>query len=292
MTPTPKWISLSIYNLEIYLELWTWNDILVKDLKALIAAQAGGVLVDKQRLTIDTRHGRITLEDGHTLASYGIDHQSRVYVEAPVQEVFILVIISKQEHIELCIPNNSTVHDLKMRIASKTRILSHDAQRLKFHEVELENRRTLVSYGIRDASIIFMSAQPGERCLYNLFHPNQSLVHLQDPFEPICVIVVVTHKEAQQYQIGSPYIVNSLMGRIQTRQGIPSDRQMLFFRGEQLKEFDSLKENGISSGDFIHLEVNSGRLGEYRKKAKNWAHQRISAQVVAPAIQAVECLAR
>lgn len=287
MTPTPKWISLSIYNLEIYLELWTWNDILVKDLKALIAAQAGGVLVDKQRLTIDTRHGRITLEDGHTLASYGIDHQSRVYVEAPVQEVFILVIISKQEHIELYMPNNSTVDDLKMCIASEARIPLYDPQRLKFHETELENRRTLASYGIRDASIIFLLSQPRDRCLGNLFHPKPSLVHLQNLLEPIRV-VVVTPKEAKHYQIGSPYVVNTLMGEIETSQGFPSDRQMLFFQGEQLKEFSSLKEFGISYGDFIQLEVKSGRLGEYRKKAKNWTHHRISAQVVTPAIRAVE----
>lgn len=88
MEAIPEWIALSIHNTEgAWIKLWTWDNILVKDLKALIVARGCDVPGDKQKLTLEND---TLLYSERLLTSYGIRHHSRIYLEIlPQKEIVV-----------------------------------------------------------------------------------------------------------------------------------------------------------------------------------------------------------
>ncbi|PVF94386.1 hypothetical protein CPB86DRAFT_818077 [Serendipita vermifera] len=102
----------------------------------------------------------------------------------------------------------------------------------------------------------------------------ESLIHTKNPIDPVRVFIV-TQNSVQEYEIGRPYVINSLMGMIQTKRGISLDRQKLSYKGVELKEFSTLGDYGISDMADIVLEVKPTKLEKFRRKTSRFINKMV-----------------
>jgi hypothetical protein len=165
----------------------------------------------------------------------------------------------------LDIPNTDiTVHDVKIMVET-TEGIPPDQQRLIFAKRQLEDGRPLSDYRVSNCSTLHLVLPLRGGELTKLTPSPPHLIHATESSAPIFVYVV-TSSVRTLYQVWSPYVVNSLMGMIQTRQGIPLDRQQLLYGSVTLKEFDTLQAHDISTGAEITLEIKSSKFEQYGMK--------------------------
>jgi ubiquitin C len=176
--------------------------------------------------------------------------------------VRICVVTLTGKIIWLDIPNTDiTVHDVKIMVQDREGI-PPDQQRLIFAKRQLEDGRTLSDYQVSNGSTLHMILRLRGGELTKLTPSPPRLIHATESSAPIFVYVV-TSSVRTLYQVGSPYVVNSLMGMIQTRQGITIDRQKLIYGSMALKEFDTLPDYDISTGAEITLEIKPSKFEQY-----------------------------
>lgn len=194
--------------------------------------------------------------------------------------------------VELAVTGDMLIKDLKLLIQDKE---GHpaDEQILLLHGCTpiLRDELSISSYGINDSKCwiqltrrlspdsMSSAASDRDHALIRLGRSRIPLIHIKDPSDSIHVFVV-THNAVQDYNIGSPYIVNSLMGVIQTKQGIPLDRQKLSYEGVELKEFSTLEDYGITNGAKIVLELKPTKFKEFQKKTLGFANKLTSLGVL------------
>jgi hypothetical protein len=182
--------------------------------------------------------------------------------------VRICVVTLTGKRIWLNIPNTDiTVHDIKIMIET-TEGIPPDQQRLIFAKRQLEDGRALSDYRVSNCSTLHLVLRLRGGELTKLTPSPPHLIHATESSAPIFVYVV-TSSVRTVYQVGSPYVVNSLMGMIQTRQGIPLDRQKLLYGSVALKEFDTLRDYDMPTGAEITLIFKPGKLEQYGTKAQN-----------------------
>jgi hypothetical protein len=94
---------------------------------------------------------------------------------------------------------------------------------------------------------------------------------LEDPIN----IYIATPGMKEEYKLGRPYIVYSLMRMIENRQGISTDRQTLLYGSAVLKEFATLEEYHIYSGAEITLVVEAVGL----RRIWNWVYRKLASTI-------------
>ena len=158
--------------------------------------------------------------------------------------------------------NTDTVDDIKLTLEA---LEGFPPERLFFDGKQLESGRTLQDYNIQNENTLWIILRlPGGGYTFN---PARNLVHVPNPTITIDV-TVSTREWVYYFKVGSPFTIDSLMGMIQTAQGIPIDRQILEFNSVQLKEFNTLMDYGIRNGDTIILT-----------ERRSWIRKRIGQQI-------------
>jgi hypothetical protein len=94
------------------------------------------------------------------------------------------------------------------------------------------------------------------------------------PKDPINIYIVASGMK-EEYKLGRPYIVYSLMRLIENRQGIPTDLQTLLYESVTLKEFSTLQDYDISPGAEITLVVEAVGF----RRIWNWAHRKLASTI-------------
>lgn len=132
------------------------------------------------------------------------------------------------------------VEDLKVLVEQQCDI-PPNWQRLIFAGNQLEDGRTLSSYEITKGCIVHFVLKLRGGNPEGLVQLVSALIHVPNPHEPIRV-QILGPRGREEYEVGRPYVVNSLMGMIHTRQGIPLDRQILLYGGAKLQEFSTFED--------------------------------------------------
>jgi len=198
-------------------------------LKAIIFAKRG-YPKSHQRLIFAGEQ----LEDGRTLASYNIRKAAIIYcvlrlrggndfvhLSMPSGKVIILNVELKVDNIE----------GLKQNISWKAGIPENKCQ-LTFNNQLLEDEMKLLHYGIKSGSTISLKTNYHVKVIIKTYNGMEIAVEA----EPTDVIAYLRDK-------------------IQSQEGIASDKYRLEFEGEQLEDRCTLMHYGIEDQSVLHLKM-------------------------------------
>ncbi|PVF93268.1 hypothetical protein CPB86DRAFT_838617 [Serendipita vermifera] len=193
-------------------------------------------------------------------------------MEPSAKKFYIFVKSVTERTIKFEISGDMLVQDLKVLIERREGIPANEHW-LSYAGKLLRDDRTLSSCGITKSSTVtaLVSILGGD--VGNLIQSTPAVIHPPQSFDPIRVSVVV-QGGMEEYEVGFPYVVNSLMGMIRTRKGIPVDRQTLFFGGVQLKEFSTFQDYKISNESKVTLMVKPTKLKRYKRRLRNWVNEK------------------
>ena len=175
------------------------------------------------------------LDDVHSLNYYGIENKSSLFLSVSVK---ILVKMTTGRDVRLSLFKSNTVKDVKERIQ-----LSEDIpcnmQRLYFLYRILRNNYTLNYYNIRNGCFLDCDV----------------LV--------IRINVKMPTEDKISVDICPEESVRSLMEIIQARGEIPANQLSLFYNGEKLNNWSTLKDYKFRNGSFLNAVVKSGGMSMY-----------------------------
>ena len=170
------------------------------------------------------------LDDVNSLNYYGIENKSSLFLSVSVE---ILVKMTTGRDVRLSLFQSNTVKDVKERIQLSEDIPC-DMQRLYFLYRLLSDNYTLNYYNIKNG------------CFLDC-HVLVIRINVQMPTEDK-ISVDICPKET----------VRSLMERIQDRGAIPANQLSLFYNGEKLNNWSTLKDYKFRNGSFLSAVVKSG----------------------------------
>ncbi len=194
-----------------------------------------------------------TLENDRTLKSYDIKNDSilgftRIFVPnlnplgiKPTQNINIFIQTLSSKTFSFQLSDESTIEALKKKIEEKESIVPHE-QKLVFNGKTLENDRTLKSYAIKNDSQIHL-----------IFTPAPEAVQDFKPAQNIQVFIKTLTGKTIPIQLLDTDTLETLMKKIDEKEGIPPIQQRLIFEGKGLEENRSLRSYNIKHDSSINL---------------------------------------
>ena len=219
-------------NVTIFLKVPTGNTLTlhhdpstsIKQLKASIQ-EASRIPVDQQQLMF----AEILLEDDKTLKSYDVVSQCTLYLSS--DDTFLIEIqLIDQERIFLAVTPTETICSVKSKIQIREGILPKQ-QELFFDDMRLENCRTIQSYGIYSMATLI------------LINPTD---------KPFIFVKSITG-EVNTVEYSPSQTIADLKVELYGVRKILPEKQLLFFRGTQLEESQTLNNYNIQKQNSIHL---------------------------------------
>ena len=223
-------LSLQIYRLEVTiltegrrpvtLEVNATDSIL--ELKREIQDMTG-VPLKQQCLSF----AGIELENERTIFAYNIQNKSSINLVVKIK--VYLVTPLNQGKMTLVLKPNDDIGSVKDKIYAQTKISSH-RQVLKFNGKELDDVHTLKYYNIDSKSKLFL-------------------------YEAIKIFVEMLNGTVVTLKLSQSNTIEDVKVRLNLRKDIPWDMQRLSFRGQLLRDSDSLSDLNIQNESTLRYVV-------------------------------------
>lgn len=189
-----------------------------------------GLHIDIQQLSFE---GRV-LENQSTLQECGLQHNAIIDLALEQgRNTQIFVSLPGNDILSLWVNGEHTVAQLKQQIAERKNIPAN-VQDIFFARQKLEDDRTLQSYVIEENHMLHL--------------------HIATP---LMLELTVQFRSGKKLQLEEPThkIVSSLKHVIWEKEGVPTEHQVLFYKGKELDGYRKLIDYNIQSGDTLDIDI-------------------------------------